>query len=323
VWLEGTNLRTSHPTHKLHPKQFGLFKILEVLSPVTYRLELPLTWHLHNAFHTTFLSPYQETAMHGTPAPKLVEGESEWEIDKILASQRHGCKRNLQYLIKWVGYPESDNTWELADNLRVLELLKEFHKAHSEAVKGIKLAPSSDFEDKAVRPPCFPILEETRPPCLRALIKVSLTSSIPTVMTSQVQCCPYLSCPLTMIQLRTKYRPKQCEKATTTLICWGLSPKPLTQSCPWPVMAIHPLKSMNSQSMKRELKDIQVHPGSGRMWVAAIRGIEPSTRVRSYNAHTSGTGCIMVSHTKWEPRALIVNNLPGSCLHARDHVWKP
>ena len=99
VWLEGTNLHTSHLTHKLHPKQFGLFKILEVLSPVTYRLELPLTWHLHNAFHAALLSPYRETLTHGvnhpTPALRLIEGESEWEINKILASRKYRHKQNL------------------------------------------------------------------------------------------------------------------------------------------------------------------------------------------------------------------------------------
>jgi hypothetical protein len=114
VWLEGTNLHTSHLTYKLCPKWFGPFKILEVLSPVTYRLELPPTWCLHNAFHAALLSPYRETSTHGvnypTPAPKLIEGEPEWKIDKILASQKYRCKRNLQYLIKWVGYPESNNT---------------------------------------------------------------------------------------------------------------------------------------------------------------------------------------------------------------------
>ena len=36
VWLEGTNLQTMHPTAKLQPKQFGLFKVIEAVSPTTY-----------------------------------------------------------------------------------------------------------------------------------------------------------------------------------------------------------------------------------------------------------------------------------------------
>ena len=34
----------------------------------------------------------------------------------------------LQYLIKWWGYPESDNTWEPADQMHTLDLLQEYHK---------------------------------------------------------------------------------------------------------------------------------------------------------------------------------------------------
>jgi hypothetical protein len=41
IWLDGINLHTSHPMHKLHPKWFGLFIITEKLSQVIYWLELP------------------------------------------------------------------------------------------------------------------------------------------------------------------------------------------------------------------------------------------------------------------------------------------
>ena len=91
VWLEGTHLHTSHPTYKLRPKRFGPFKVTEVLSSVTYWLDLPPSWQLHNAFHTSLLSLYHETLEHGvghsTPAPELIEGEPEWEVAEVLASQ--------------------------------------------------------------------------------------------------------------------------------------------------------------------------------------------------------------------------------------------
>ena len=90
VWLEGTHLHTSHPTPKLRPKRFGPFEITEQLSSMTYRLNLPPSWKLHNAFHTALLSPYQETAIHRKNylmlAPKLIDGEWEWEVESILTS---------------------------------------------------------------------------------------------------------------------------------------------------------------------------------------------------------------------------------------------
>ena len=90
VWLKGTNLCMSHPSHKLRLKIFGPFEIMEALSSVTYHLNLPQSWKLHNAFHASLLSPYYKTSEYGigylTPTPSLIEGEPEWEVDTILAA---------------------------------------------------------------------------------------------------------------------------------------------------------------------------------------------------------------------------------------------
>src|SRR6266850_7820749 len=51
VWLEGTNLHTTHPTVKLHPKHYGPFKVIEAIGLTTYHLELPPQWKIHNTFH--------------------------------------------------------------------------------------------------------------------------------------------------------------------------------------------------------------------------------------------------------------------------------
>ena len=42
VWLEGCHLRTNQPTTKLVPRRHGPFKIVQVMSPVNYCLELPM-----------------------------------------------------------------------------------------------------------------------------------------------------------------------------------------------------------------------------------------------------------------------------------------
>jgi hypothetical protein len=38
VWLEGKNLRINQPTAKLAPRRHGPFKVIKVLSPVSYQL---------------------------------------------------------------------------------------------------------------------------------------------------------------------------------------------------------------------------------------------------------------------------------------------
>ena len=90
VWLEGTNLRLSHPSTKLVPKRYGPFKVLREISPVIYRLELPPHWTLHNVFHASLLTPYREMPEHRInfhePPLELIKGEEEYEVERVLNS---------------------------------------------------------------------------------------------------------------------------------------------------------------------------------------------------------------------------------------------
>jgi hypothetical protein len=85
VWLEGTNLRLSHPTAKLAPRRYGPFKIKKKISPIVFQLELPKHWTIHDVFHASLLTPYRETEEHGRnylePPPEQIEGEDEFEVD--------------------------------------------------------------------------------------------------------------------------------------------------------------------------------------------------------------------------------------------------
>ena len=133
VWLDGRNLKIGYPSRKLAPKREGPFKITQVLGPVTYRLELPHQWRIHPIFHASLLSPYRETETHGPnfpqPPPDLIEGEEEFEVEAIIAHRKRG--RGYHFLIKWVGYPTSDNTWEAEGHLKgAQEILSEYKLAH-------------------------------------------------------------------------------------------------------------------------------------------------------------------------------------------------
>jgi hypothetical protein len=90
---------------------------------------------VHNVFHADLLSPYRSTSAYGPvdvrPPPEVIEGEEEYEIESIIKAQRRGPKRVLSYLVKWKGYPDSENSWVKQGDLHAPELLKEFY--HSAA----------------------------------------------------------------------------------------------------------------------------------------------------------------------------------------------
>ena len=120
VWLEARNLKLNYENRKLAPRREGPFSISEVLSPITYRLKLPTSWKIHNVFHASLLTPYRENTEHGKnflePPPDLVDGEEEYEVEAILSHK--GTARRRRYLIKWKGYPSSENSWEAEPALK-------------------------------------------------------------------------------------------------------------------------------------------------------------------------------------------------------------
>ena len=86
---------------------------------------------IHDVFHVDLLTPYHETNVYGPPPPQLpailVDGEEEYEVEEIINNRynRHRCKR--QYLIKWKGYPASENSWVDKHNLHSDEILAAYH----------------------------------------------------------------------------------------------------------------------------------------------------------------------------------------------------
>ena len=113
VWLEAKNLKHSVTNPKFVPKREGPFAITKVLSLITYQLHLPKTWKIHPVFHASLLSPYHKNNIHGpnfpAPPPDLIEGEEEYEIEKILCHR--GSPSSHMFLIQWKDYSAEEDSW--------------------------------------------------------------------------------------------------------------------------------------------------------------------------------------------------------------------
>jgi len=132
VWLEAKNLALPYPTTKLAPRRHGPFTITRRVSAVVYQLKLPPAWTIHDVFHASILTPYVETRAHGPnyerPPPELERGKAEYEVEAVVGHCLFGRGRKLQYLIKWKGYPTSDNTWEPSEGVFAPDLIASYHQ---------------------------------------------------------------------------------------------------------------------------------------------------------------------------------------------------
>ena len=127
--LDAWNIDMTAPSKTLADKWLGPYPIKEKVSNVTYRLKLPRTVRLHPMFHVALLAPYIGDERNAPPPPVEVEGDKEYGVEKILDGRL--WRKQKQYLMKWEGYPDSENTWELAVGLKhTLEAMSLFHDSH-------------------------------------------------------------------------------------------------------------------------------------------------------------------------------------------------
>ena len=156
VWLEGRNLWIDRPSAKLAPKRHGPFKVKKVLSPITYQLELPPQWKIHDVFHADLMTPYHKTKLHRPnftkPPPDLINGEEEYKIEEVLQSRRYGRGCKIQYLVKWKGYPDSENQWVDWDDLHADEALADFKRKNPDAISHIKGGTSQEVKGNNFTP---------------------------------------------------------------------------------------------------------------------------------------------------------------------------
>ncbi|CAJ0948006.1 unnamed protein product [Ranitomeya imitator] len=123
VWLSSRHVPMKVSSPKFKPRFIGPYRISEIINPVSFRLALPASFAIHNVFHRSLLRKYVVPIVPSVdpPAPVLVDGELEYVIEKILDSRF--SRQRLQYLVKWKGYGQEDNSWVFASDVHAADLM--------------------------------------------------------------------------------------------------------------------------------------------------------------------------------------------------------
>jgi hypothetical protein len=92
---------------------------------------------IHPVFHNSLLKPYVETSTHGPnfarPPPEIIGGEEgHYKIEEILQECPTRNRKSTQYLVKWKGYLDSENSWLPAKELtHAKDALHKFKSKHA------------------------------------------------------------------------------------------------------------------------------------------------------------------------------------------------
>ncbi|KAJ2891394.1 hypothetical protein MKZ38_000508 [Zalerion maritima] len=112
----------------------GPFKVKRKISDTNYELSLPRSMQIHPIFHILLLEPAPSRAQLDKTTE--LENEEEYEVEKILAHRGEGPQ--TEYLVKWKGCDDDENTWEPIEHLTNAQASDreppQQHKGHQRSV---------------------------------------------------------------------------------------------------------------------------------------------------------------------------------------------
>jgi len=120
-------------TPELYPKYTGPLKVIEVISPVAYKLKLPPTMKCHNVPYISLLKPADfssnEFLCIENNQAYFSSSVDLYSVDFIVGHNPRTakrCARAKRFQIRWAGYPVWENTEKLFQKLQRM-FLKRWH----------------------------------------------------------------------------------------------------------------------------------------------------------------------------------------------------
>ena len=110
------SLKKAKKDNNLSPKYYGVYKVLQKIGTMAYKLELPVASRVHPVFHVSCLNkvigdklPIQTILLELDEEGKIIlEPEAVTET----RTQQLRNRSILEYLIKWKNLSTEDSTWE-------------------------------------------------------------------------------------------------------------------------------------------------------------------------------------------------------------------
>jgi len=82
------------------------------------------------------LNAYSTVRFRVLTAPVIIEGEEEWEVERILNKRR--VRGKDKFLVRWKEFTAESDTWEGRENLEnAKEAIKEFEKEYQQDMEDV------------------------------------------------------------------------------------------------------------------------------------------------------------------------------------------
>ena len=136
---KGYNIPANELTGRKYGQQFvGLFKVLERIGKLAYRLAVPDHWQIHSVFTVAQLEPcldpntdpYKRARPDYPPAVNVDHEGEEWEIERLLNKRvvKKGRGKATEYLIRWKGWGPEWDAWTNAKYMNAKELVDDYER---------------------------------------------------------------------------------------------------------------------------------------------------------------------------------------------------
>ena len=127
-------------TNKLTERFVRPYRVKGIISSNAIELDLPSSVRIHPVVNVSRIHRYRDQVKGQKvtlPPPVEIQGEMEYEVEKILSKRKRYGK--VEYLVQWKGYTAEEDTWEKERNLgNTREAVEDYEREYEKTVRRIR-----------------------------------------------------------------------------------------------------------------------------------------------------------------------------------------